>query len=272
MSAPQFNLESARHARPVTPLPPTAAASEFHKPRRWRRTNRLLPIALIVGAAVIGATTGSVILSLNQTRVQRKQSATTPSLTENQLNSPLKSSNEESAQLEAAPTIAESRSAAAQGSAGEEKQKAVITVPVISSATRDGGGDAALRELPRSAPQESQQSRRVATPPSDHQAPRQEQPEMAAQPSASAESVAAGSAVVRQRRIERQPEEVGQTNHDEQKSQDREKNEGDETAPPQDAREIRRVRELFEGRANNRAKSRRQVDRVTAIFEGSEQR
>ncbi|MEJ7617710.1 MAG: hypothetical protein WKF30_12270 [Pyrinomonadaceae bacterium] len=257
MSAPQFNQEAAKRARPVTPLPPTAVV-ESVKPR-WRHTSRLLPVALIVSAAVIGAATGSIILSRHQTRVPQRQIAPTSSLTENQLNSPLEPSNEESARPEAAPAIAESRfvDVTAQEESLSEQGKAAPVPVTVTSSARD---DDAPKELPRTAP-------------NDHQVSRQErrQEVAAARPSASVESVAVdGGAVVavRQRRTEHQAEESGQINHDEQKSQNREKSEGDAVAPPQDAREIRRVRELFEGRA----KSRRQVDRVTAIFEGSQQR
>lgn len=268
MSAPRFNHEAARQARPVMPLP-SPAITTVAQPRRRFKVKHLLPLTLIVGAAVIGATTGSVLWRVYRTSAAPSAGTSLSISTPNQPNQPFKLTSKESALPEAPPPpiMASVASAAVDIDEAPAPAKEVRLSKVSGSAapratTAAAASTAAVAAVP------SSEATHISSAPVSRTMPRKQE----ARPHQPAESIAAAGAV-RRRTIEPAMKER-QTNDDEQKKQDREKNQRHETALPpvaQDAGEIRRVRELFEGQPSRRSTARRDVDRVTAIFEGKRQ-
>lgn len=276
MPAPRFNQEAARQARPVILLP-THAATIAQPPRRIK-AHRLLPLTFIIGAALIGAATSSVLLRLYRKSATRSPSALTSSTAPNQVNTPFKLASKESATLEALPSDVKPLTSVAVGpaktpatSVPDSMNEAKLT-EINSGASMPRVVTTSISSKTKSTAAPSREAmletRRVPSVPIVRETPRKQE----ARPARPAESVAAVGAV-RRRTIETASKE-GQINDDKQKKQNREKNERDEAALPphaQDAGAIRRVRELFEGQPNRRSTARPGVDRVTAIFEGGRQ-
>ncbi|MEJ7711432.1 MAG: hypothetical protein WKF84_16600 [Pyrinomonadaceae bacterium] len=237
----------------MTQLPTRQSLISF----RCLQTNPLLSLALIAGAALTGAVTATIILRPKQSNTQQQISPVS-SAQDNQFAVPQTTLSKEKAPLEAAAAPPSSSGFAERVRGGMAKKDAVVDLPV-----RELPGEATnkVSQAPLPKTQRNTRAEAAATTTTDE-----------VRLEARVKRAPAIESVIRQRRIEPQVLEVKETNHDQQqKNQNRETNESPEATAPQDAREIRRVRDLFEGSsANNRPKPRRNVDRVTAIFEGEQ--